>query len=308
MLLKPTDKHILVNYHYIEDPRSDRHAFHPCPVEKFKEQIAWLSTNFTFVSVEDVFKVAHKQSTEKYCAITFDDGLKDQYQNAVPILKKYGATAAFFPITGTFEGFVPSTHKIHLLLSTFSANELVDKSNIFLQQRGSKKIAHHTIPKDHRITLKRKMRDDVVTANLKETINRLPNDIEKELLDWLFKTLKLDEKSFAEELFMNKNELSDLIEWGFELGCHTHHHYALDTQSKESMRNELRLSKKYLENITGKPLTLLAYPHGGVNDDVIQIAQDEGLLYGLTIERGAVQPTNNPFLIPRYDVNDIVIH
>src|SRR3989344_9612435 len=154
MRLSLTDKHIIVNYHYVENPRENFSGIHPCSIEKFEQQVAWLSEQFVITTVEKIYEVAQQKLSQKYCAITFDDGLKDQYDNAVPILKKYRATATFFPITATFEGFVPSTHKIHVLLSRCSANELVEKSNIFFK---TKDLAQYTIPQDRRITHERKL-------------------------------------------------------------------------------------------------------------------------------------------------------
>lgn len=74
---------------------------------RIRRQIEFLSEHFRLTSVPEVFTAAQNKSTERLCAITFDDGLRDQYIHAVPILRKHRATATFFIITGTFAGFVP---------------------------------------------------------------------------------------------------------------------------------------------------------------------------------------------------------
>jgi len=83
------DKHIVVMYHYIENPSKERSGIHPCPVAEFERQVKFLSENYNIVSLKELFKAIKSGSDEKFCTLTFDDGLKDQYQNAVPILKKY---------------------------------------------------------------------------------------------------------------------------------------------------------------------------------------------------------------------------
>src|SRR3989344_6899340 len=93
-----SDKQIIVNYHYVEDPRSDAAGLHPCPVDEFERQVAFLSNNFRIVSIPEIFEAAQRDSPDRLCAITFDDGLKDQFTHAVPILKKHQAPATFFII------------------------------------------------------------------------------------------------------------------------------------------------------------------------------------------------------------------
>lgn len=307
MLLKPTDKHIIVNYHYVEDPRADFSGIHPCSIQKFEKQIAWLSDNFAITTIQNVFKAAQEKVSEKYCALTFDDGLKGQYKNAVPVLKKYDATAIFFPITMTLEGRLPGTHKIHILLSRFSTDELIDFANTFLNEYHPQLVKKYYIPKDRRITTKRKLRDDIKTANFKETMNILPNVVEEQCLKRLFEKIRLNEKKIVQKLFMSKEEIQTLEKEGFSVGCHLHNHYALDSQEPSLIKNEIRLSKERLANIVRKSSPVISYPHGGVNKTVIKIAKEEGFIYGFTIERREVHHNDNPLTLPRYDTNDIVI-
>lgn len=301
------DKQIIINYHYVEDPRSDFSGIHPCSVKEFENQIKFLSENYKIGSIEDVYNAVKSNSSDKYCSITFDDGLKDQYINAVPILKRYNATAIFFPITSTFFGEIPSTPKIHILLSNFSAEKLVDLTNDFLDGFYKEFSLKYQIPKDKRITEKRKLRDDVLTANFKETINILPNDVEKHLMNWLFEKLNLDEEKLAEELFMSKDEILDISNQGFEIGNHTHEHFALDFQSKIQIKEELQKSNKLLEDLTGKKPSVFSYPHGGASKIAKEVLKDEGFEFAVTIENRPLQTDQDKLLIPRYDTKDIKI-
>ena len=306
MRLSLTDKHVIVNYHYVEDPRENFSGIHPCSIEKFEKQIEWLTEHFAITTVERVYESAQKRLSEKYCAITFDDGLKGQYDNAVPILKKYGVTAVFFPITGTFEGFVPSTHKMHVLLSRYPAEELVEKSNLFFK---TENLAQYIIPKDWRLTQERKLYDNILTANLKEIVNIVTQRIEKQLLDFLFTEYGIDEGALSRELFMTKRQIAELAQNGFLFGSHTHHHVALDTAESDGLiERELRVSKELLESLVKNPITLISYPHGIViNDGIIAILKKEGFTRGVSIEARTVQKGDSPFYIPRFDVNDVVV-
>ena len=50
-----------------------------------------------------------------YC-LTFDDGLKSQFDNAVPVLNRYGVEATFFVIAGTMDGSWPGDN-VHIYMS-----------------------------------------------------------------------------------------------------------------------------------------------------------------------------------------------
>jgi peptidoglycan/xylan/chitin deacetylase (PgdA/CDA1 family) len=89
-------------YHKIDFPTSDvkiRGAF--TAPRKFERQIAYLKRKgFTFYTTSELIKFyrANGEFPQKAIALTFDDGWKDNYLNAFPILKKYGVKATIFLI------------------------------------------------------------------------------------------------------------------------------------------------------------------------------------------------------------------
>ena len=88
----------ILMYHRIADVPGDRNAL---PVEKFIEQLAYLKQNgYHTATLEDVYLHYTKQKTlpPKSVLLTFDDGYKDNYTTALPLLKEYCMTAVVFPI------------------------------------------------------------------------------------------------------------------------------------------------------------------------------------------------------------------
>ncbi|OGG48101.1 hypothetical protein A3D66_02145 [Candidatus Kaiserbacteria bacterium RIFCSPHIGHO2_02_FULL_50_9] len=302
MPLSLNDNHHLINYHYVEDPRDDFKGAHPCPIAEFERQVKFMTEHGRVVAIPELVDAALQESEEKLFAITFDDGLLDQYENAVPILKKYATTAAFFPITKTFDGLMPQTHKMHLLLSRFPAEELIDEVNGFIRRM---RWTYQPIPKDRRITEKRKLRDDVLTANFKEMLNVVSAGEQESILNALFEKLELNEKELSGDFFMTPEQLKGLSDSGFEIGYHSHNHYALDLQPREVVKEEFQKSKEYLLKLLNKFPTTISYPHGGANKMVCDTARAEGFTYGLTIELRPVTSNDDPMLLPRYDTNDL---
>jgi peptidoglycan/xylan/chitin deacetylase (PgdA/CDA1 family) len=87
-------------YHKIDFPTADvriRGAF--TAPKKFAKQISYfIKKGFSFYTASELIAQYknHGAFPEKSIAITFDDGWKDNYTNALPILKKYGAKATIF--------------------------------------------------------------------------------------------------------------------------------------------------------------------------------------------------------------------
>ncbi len=87
-------------YHKIDLPSADvkiRGAFtYP---RKFERQISYLKKKgFNFHTAGELIKfyLINGEFPKKSVVVTFDDGWKDNYTNALPILKKYGAKATIF--------------------------------------------------------------------------------------------------------------------------------------------------------------------------------------------------------------------
>ncbi|MDR3600041.1 MAG: polysaccharide deacetylase family protein [Desulfosporosinus sp.] len=72
------------------------------PPEQFEKEIAYLSQHgYHSVTLNQLYNYfyGNGQLPEKPIVVTFDDGYKDNYTNAFPILKKYNFTATVFVIT-----------------------------------------------------------------------------------------------------------------------------------------------------------------------------------------------------------------
>ena len=110
-------------YHKIDLPTPDvkiRGAF--TAPRKFERQIAYLKRKgYEFYTASELieFYRANGEFPRRSLAITFDDGWKDNYVHAFPVLKKYGAKATVFLVTScigetsdkvTAEGEGPREH------------------------------------------------------------------------------------------------------------------------------------------------------------------------------------------------------
>ena len=119
---------VVLMYHSISD--SDFQV----TAGNFEAQIGFLSSGgFTFLFPEEI---AYAYRHERPVVITFDDGFRDNYEVAFPILKRYNAKAVVFMITGEIgnDGFLTAEQIKSLEASGLVRVEPHTRSHVDLTQ------------------------------------------------------------------------------------------------------------------------------------------------------------------------------
>lgn len=91
---------IVMNYHRIGNPQDcpfDRNLF-SASQENLEKQIQKFQSQCDLIGVDDL-ETALKSPRGKHVLLTFDDGYRDNYELAFPVLKSCSATALFFIAT-----------------------------------------------------------------------------------------------------------------------------------------------------------------------------------------------------------------
>ncbi|MDY2987543.1 MAG: polysaccharide deacetylase family protein [Peptoniphilus sp.] len=95
----------VITYHGISD-ENPTNSEYVISNAKFEETIKALKeANFTFLTIYDLDKLVSGEMKlpKNPIFITFDDGYRNNYENAYPILKKYGAKASLFMVGSQLE-------------------------------------------------------------------------------------------------------------------------------------------------------------------------------------------------------------
>lgn len=93
----------ILMYHTVNDRPNDTINTQP---QQFEEQLkAIIDAGYNPISSEELYRYYYHQEQlpSNPIMLTFDDGYKDNYTNAYPILKKYNAKATIFTITSRIE-------------------------------------------------------------------------------------------------------------------------------------------------------------------------------------------------------------
>lgn len=101
------------------------------------------------------------------------------------------------------------------------------------------------------------------------------------------------------EGFLTSDQLLQLQAAGWTIGGHSQNHENLSKVSDEIAAQELKNSRAALESLLGRPLKYIAYPFGGFNTSIMELAQTDGYLAGFTTVRGWASPESNPYALQR---------
>jgi peptidoglycan/xylan/chitin deacetylase (PgdA/CDA1 family)/CelD/BcsL family acetyltransferase involved in cellulose biosynthesis len=82
--------------------------FTSTPADVFEAQMRYLAKHYRVVSLPEVSQhLGSRDSSETVVAVTFDDGYRDNYEFAYPILKQYNLPATIFLTTGSLDSNEP---------------------------------------------------------------------------------------------------------------------------------------------------------------------------------------------------------
>jgi peptidoglycan/xylan/chitin deacetylase (PgdA/CDA1 family) len=292
------------NYHYIRENFDLKYPsiFGMTPVQ-FRNQIQGLKKTGDFVRIYDL--LSHTEdiltSNKNYYLITFDDGLKEQYIHALPIMEELNVDGLFFVNSINHEEKKVSTvHKIHLLRSEIHPKEILAGIKEFtdLDYSNEEKSKAHKV---YRFDTKE-------SAEVKYFLNFImPYDQKELLVNTLFQVY-FNEMDIAESLYMDMHQIKDLAERRY-IGNHTHSHKPLGLFDEETITYELSHSKKFLEKITGQHIETVSYPYGTAaasSKIVQQLSKKTGHKLGFTALKGMNRNIENLMALSRFDCNDLI--
>lgn len=296
--LRPSASLLIVfAYHRIK-PRErgfrtafDRGVFGPDP-GAFREQLEWLRSHTRVLSEEELLTVAETgDPLEEACSVvTFDDGYRDNYTLALPLLEELGIPATFF---------IPSR-----LIETRRLGWW-DLIAYFLDRCQKRSI--NVNGREHLLGRKR----SAVISYFHRVMRLRPADETANLLEQLSAACEVPfpRRSAQSAELMSWREVRDASSRGVRIGSHTHSHRVLKTLGRAALWEELTSSKRLLEEKTGQRIRTLAYPCGSYQDfdeTVQQATVEAGYRLAFSFNTGVQQGGRlEPFDVKRLGASEL---
>jgi len=254
----------------------------------FETHIAHLARNYTIISLNEfVGKIRKRESLAGCVVITFDDGFKDNYQNAYPVLKRYNAPATIFLTTGRIEdGEAPWFIKFrHLFMKTEKSYLKFSLNDVMLD-----------------LPLATRMEKKAAATKVMLHLQKLPDSQRIEIADKLCKELAVDDSKEIEGLMLSWDEIREMSENGIDFGAHTINHPVLSRLPVGKAEEEIAQSKLIIEKKLGRQVTSFAYPFGKkdqYNEDTIKILKKLSFDCAVTTELGPTDLNADLFEVNR---------
>lgn len=247
----------IINFHRVADakpyPWMSLSAF---TLRAFEDRIRYICSKYNLLTLEELAdRISRKQTLPQgSIVVTFDDGYKDMYLNAYPILRKYNVPATVFLTTG------------HI-----GTGELFwwDKIGYVIYNTRLDRIELNGISYSSR-TIEDKAR--TVDALILEA-NKESEEKKKALISSMITVANVKvPDNLGEKLILSWSEIQEMSSNAIDFGAHTITHPILTRISLEQAKYEILQSRAEIQNRLNKPVHTFAYPRGHSGDFSGQIA------------------------------------
>lgn len=263
----------------------------------FESQLLFLKKHYKVINLEQFVRNKKENKMEpRTVAITFDDGYKDCFTTAFPLLKKHGIPATFFVNSGYIENqeeFWPD-RLIRLLL----VDKKLPEKDLYItcvnRTWANEKAKHPNTQERSRFFMD-------VWYTLLQLHPVMRNHALQEIEEWINFPTTVLEHSKA----MTKEELIAMAKDPLiSIGGHTTNHVALKFMDKESQREEIESNKFWLEKVLRKPIAGFAYPNGEFNKNSVLLMKEYGFDYACTTRELRNSHYVSDYKLPRFQVCD----
>jgi peptidoglycan/xylan/chitin deacetylase (PgdA/CDA1 family) len=214
-------------------------------VADFDAQVAFLARNFDVVGPGDVEALV-RRGRGRHVLVTFDDGYRDNFTDAFPILRRHGVTATFFLTTGFLDGA-----------------RLAWWDELAWMVRTSPLHAVEIAGLAEPVVLDDPDRIGAITT-IVDRAKALPGGELPGYLDHVAAVTASGRApaELAERMWMTWDMVREMVAAGMHVGGHTVSHPILARLGPDAQRAEIVGAQARIEEELGLPMRWFSYPNG----------------------------------------------
>jgi peptidoglycan/xylan/chitin deacetylase (PgdA/CDA1 family) len=229
-------------------------------VKTFESHLKFFKKYFNVVSLDELYNGSLSDDHFNIC-ITFDDGFANNHKYVLPLIHQYDVPAAFF-ITGIRQLGRDILWNDYLAIAQkYGPHQFEFIDDVFHKNKYGQYISRYN------------------GRYLKELLRERGIDDKDELIRCLDPLVNFRSKINDTEYWLQLTEVeikqlssSPLV----TIGCHGYYHNDLSKIPITDAAEEMKRSKLFLENITGKQINAIAFPYGAYTGEVVREAKSCG--------------------------------
>lgn len=225
----------------------------------FQEQLDYLSRHYQFLSLSHLLDCYehNKPVPPNSVVITFDDGFRDNFTNAFPILQRYRVPATIFLVTGCVSsGDLPWPQKVGYLLQTTQVASLC-----------------HSTTHNKPVSLRSSHDRNLARKTVWHVLGHMPRVERETNIAELSQLLQVEA---PKDRMLTWEQVETMRQGGIEFGAHTFSHPWMALQSPEEARKEMEASLHDLQQRLGLARPPFVFPSGSFTPELVQMAISVG--------------------------------
>jgi peptidoglycan/xylan/chitin deacetylase (PgdA/CDA1 family) len=276
---------IVLTYHSIPSQPDSLAPSEP-DVFTFEQQLKQLAQLGQILSLPDaVSRLRGGTLPERAICLTFDDGYRNNYECAAPVLVKLGIPGTFFVTKGAvLDGIMWNdliTEAVRFAGTKLDTSALPAQAAL---------LVHSTNPFER-------------AKSIIDSVKYLPLAKRWLIANELFATTV---GGAPPRLMMVESEVAALAKMGFDVGGHSVTHPILATLPDDEARGEIAESATWIKALTGTSPKSFAYPNGRPGRDYTiehtRMVADAGFQLAVSTQWSCALPTSSEFEIPRVSI------
>lgn len=285
---------LVVNFHGVRSKTQTTINNRHLPVAEFEKTIAYFSKNFNIVPLSALMDMRRSGNLpkQKTIALTFDDGYLNNFETALPILKKYNVPATYYIISKCLQDpqFLAWPDALdlyyHLKGGTVTLNNQTFAAPQFRNAANNMPLADYL----------KTLGADTVTVVATIVGSKHDTENKRQQLSELLQLVTADQlKQYSTEPLL-------------EIGSHSHAHYCMEYLSDNVALEEFLSSKKLLETCIGKPVSSFAFPDGSYTKRSLELCKEAGYKDICAVNYKHGDDSVNKDLVARFTISNSTTH
>ena len=221
--------------------------------------LAYLTRHYEIIPLTTLIRCYEERRPvpARSAVITFDDGFRDNYEHAFPILRRHGVTATIFLVTGSVtEGSLPWPQRLGYLFQQTQQDEL-----------------HHPFLGASPMALTDASLRRQTSQKMKKALKPLDRHAREAVLDELSNLLKIEP---PHNRMLTWDQAREMHAAGIVFGAHTYSHPFLAHISPDEAWWEMEKSKLDLREHLGIEGPSFCFPAGSYSDTLLNACEQIG--------------------------------